>query len=183
MNRKQRILVIGIAFLIVCASLGVTSAKTLYVDDDGGYDFTRIQEAIDEASPGDTIFVYNGTYEENLEIDKGNLTIVGENRDKVIIDGKKGHNTIYIDVRVNNIKISEFTIQNGYDNIYVAGSNFNCARCKILNGSNGITITEPNCNISECIVMNHHYRGIDLSSHNTIVRNNIILNCNFNLFS
>jgi len=39
---KQGILFVGIAFLIVCASIGVASAKIWYVDDDGGYDFTRI---------------------------------------------------------------------------------------------------------------------------------------------
>ena len=42
MNIKRGILVIGVAFLIVCASVGVASAKIWYVDDDGGYDFTRM---------------------------------------------------------------------------------------------------------------------------------------------
>jgi hypothetical protein len=38
------------------------SANTLYVDDDGSVEFTSIQEAIDNAVEGDTIYVYNGTY-------------------------------------------------------------------------------------------------------------------------
>ncbi len=36
----------------------------------GGGNFTRIQEAIENASAGDTVLVYNGTYFENVVIYK-----------------------------------------------------------------------------------------------------------------
>jgi len=51
-------------------------AKTLTVDDSGGADYTKIQDAIDAASPGDTIEVYSGTYYENVNVTK-QLTMVG----------------------------------------------------------------------------------------------------------
>lgn len=66
-------------------------AKTWYVDDDKqdypDADFTKIQEAVDAASSGDTIFVYNGTYPEHLSISKNNLTLTAEDKDNTIIDG------------------------------------------------------------------------------------------------
>ena len=61
--------------LIICATLflcfvGTSSARTWYVDDSGGADFTGIQEAISAASAEDTIIVKDGTYIENVDVDK-----------------------------------------------------------------------------------------------------------------
>jgi pectin methylesterase-like acyl-CoA thioesterase len=56
--------------------------KTWYVDDDKqdypDADFTRIQDAVDAASAGDTIIVRDGTYTENVDVNK-RLTIRFEN--------------------------------------------------------------------------------------------------------
>jgi hypothetical protein len=42
----------------------------LTVDKSGGTNYTRIQDAIDNASDGDTILVYSGTYYESVNVDK-----------------------------------------------------------------------------------------------------------------
>jgi L-cysteine desulfidase len=47
------------ATILVLSFVGTASAMTWYVDDDGGADFTGIQEAINNASDGDTKL---GTY-------------------------------------------------------------------------------------------------------------------------
>ena len=60
--------------------------RTWTVDDDGPADFTSIQEAVNAASPGDTVYVYNGTYYEHIYIHKS-LTLIGENKYGTIIDG------------------------------------------------------------------------------------------------
>ncbi|MCJ2669963.1 MAG: hypothetical protein LN416_05575, partial [Candidatus Thermoplasmatota archaeon] len=52
------------------------SAKTLYVGGAGPGNYTSIQNAIFAAEPGDTVFVYNGTYYGNIEIYK-TVSLVG----------------------------------------------------------------------------------------------------------
>ncbi len=65
MNRK---IVLGICILLVllCA-IGTATAKTWYVDDSGGADFTN----------GDTSIVKAGIYTENVILNK-KLTLLGE---------------------------------------------------------------------------------------------------------
>ena len=53
-----------------------SSAATITVDDDGNGDYTVIQEAIDSASTGDLIRVYEGSYTEELILNK-TVTIQG----------------------------------------------------------------------------------------------------------
>ena len=54
-------------FPIVLALLFPLSFATIItVDDDGGADYSIIQETIDASSPGDTVLVHRGFYQENL---------------------------------------------------------------------------------------------------------------------
>ena len=91
---KRKIIGIILSLMLVITIIPLTSAynsnpKIIYVDDDGGADFTNIQDAIDFAEEEDTIFVYGGTYNEMITIDKP-LNLQGENKETTIIDGKKG---------------------------------------------------------------------------------------------
>lgn len=56
--------------LAILLLAGGAGAATLTVDDSGGANYTRIQDAIDNASAGDTILVYSGTYFENVNVNK-----------------------------------------------------------------------------------------------------------------
>lgn len=102
---------------------GLTYGDTLYVDDsntmgpwDGTDDhpFQRIQQAIDTATVGTLIYVYPGTYRENLVIKsavKNDISLRGEDEDATVIDGQNtlSSNTIEL-IDVENIEISHFTI-------------------------------------------------------------------------
>ena len=84
--------------------------------------YLTIQKAIDapETWDGHTIEVKAGTYYENVVVDKS-LTIMGEDVSTTIIDGS-GTGKV-VTVQANNVRINQFTIQNGEYGIYLEYSN------------------------------------------------------------
>lgn len=97
-----------------------TFDRTIYVDDDnteGPWDGTQehpyqhIQDAIDNASDGDTIYVHNGTYYEIIEINK-EINLIGEDNNATII--KNNLEGPLVSITASDVKISNFKINNSY---------------------------------------------------------------------
>ena len=63
-------------------------AVTYRVDDDGGQDFTSIQDAIDAASASDIVYVYPGTYQEQVTM-KDEVSVLGYSPHVTTIDGQQ----------------------------------------------------------------------------------------------
>jgi len=84
--------------------------NTLYVGGSGPNNYTKIQDAIDNASNGDTVFVYDDSspYYENVIVYKS-IDLVGESKESTIIDGQR--TGIVIHVTVSDVEIEGFTIQ------------------------------------------------------------------------
>ncbi|MCK4614248.1 MAG: right-handed parallel beta-helix repeat-containing protein, partial [Thermoplasmata archaeon] len=78
-----------------------------YVDDDGGANYTSIQEAIDAAEDGDTIRVWEGTYEENVVVNK-RVSLIGNGSADTTIDGGGSGNVVRIEA--DWVNISGFTV-------------------------------------------------------------------------
>jgi len=93
-------------------SMPISNGKTLYVGGSGSNNYTKIQDAIDDANWGDTVFVYNGTYYETLEV-HSITSLIGENKYTTIIDGNNSWYPI-IDILTEPLKISGFTIQKSH---------------------------------------------------------------------
>jgi len=97
-------LILGLTAIVF--AVGNTTGKILIVDDDGEADFAVIQDAVDAADPGDTIRVYNGTYNETVDIDK-TLSLIGNSSAGTIIirDGNIG-----VSIQKNGVSIRNFGI-------------------------------------------------------------------------
>jgi len=91
----------------------LTMGNTLYVGGSGPNNYTKIQDAINDASNGDTVFVYDDSspYNENLIITKS-INLLGENRLTTVIQGDGYYYYQVISATGQNIVISDFTIRN-----------------------------------------------------------------------
>ncbi len=127
----------------------------LYVGGGGPGNYSTIQAAINNASTGDTIYVYQGTYPEAVTIDVWSLTLLGEDRDTTIIETNTSEGTVII--KKSDVSIHGFTIIGEDSGINVKGE---------LS-----TIVISDNNISQC------YRGVEFDYDSgaswIIIENNI----------
>ena len=128
--------------------------RTLYVGGTGPNNYTKIQDAINDANDGDTIFVYSGVYKENLIINK-TINLIGEKRETTIINSNYSDTIV---ISCDNVKIQNFILQYGEIGILIV-SNYNIIA----------DITVKNCGC-----------GIDItaSSNHNIIINTTVKDCN-----
>lgn len=164
-------------FLLVLAfdvHLASAEPKRWNVDDDGPADFRTIQEAINAASPADTIFVYDGTYHENVVVNKS-VSLVGENRNTTIIDG--GTSGTVVLVTANRTTVRGFTMKNGNTGIYSTHSDDSLITENILTHNVDAIFARlvNNCTIRENVAGNNTHRGILITnSRNFTVSDNYV---------
>jgi len=149
--------------------------NTLYVGGTGPNNYTTIQSAIDNASDGDTVFVYNGTYYEHLIINKS-LKLKGEDKCSTIISGLN-QNTIFI--ISDFVSVCGFTIQGNYNfhGIYIKDSELCIVDNNIIYLNRyGIVIASSSfIQILNNLILNNTYGGIYFfTSNNSIIDDNFI---------
>jgi parallel beta-helix repeat protein len=137
----------------------------IYIDDDGTADYTTIQEGVDAAETGQTVYVYPGVYYENIIITKP-VVLTGENRDTTIVDGGKLGSVFQINS--NQVTISGFTVQNGMDPLDP-------------NAGYGILVSGSYSTVTNNIIKNNELYGIQIaeSYNNNLVSNNYFIGNNF----
>jgi parallel beta-helix repeat protein len=149
------------------------SSTTIYVPDD----YAKIHWAVENATAGDTIIVRDGTYTENVNVNK-RLTIRSENGSAYTIVQAASSNDYIFEVKADYVTISGFTVKGAtaYSGIYLLHADY----CTISNNDansnrNGIELWDSNNNntIANNNASNNSYYGISLrmSSNNTLTNN------------
>jgi parallel beta-helix repeat protein len=151
------------------------SPATIYVPDN----YPTIQAAVDAANPGDTIIVRDGTYTENVNVNKDHLTIKSENgADLTIVQAANPDDHIF-GVSSNYVTISGFTVRGqgvwGEFPYFPAGISLGDIDCT--------TVIYPGPSSTHCIISDNFvmdiYYGIRLvRSNNNSVTNNAVSNTN-----
>ncbi|UCE72890.1 MAG: fibronectin type III domain-containing protein [Methanomassiliicoccales archaeon] len=174
---KKRVNAIGtVTLLVIAGFLGfitfesdiVSAANTIYVDDDNtigpwqgtlANPYRTVQDGINASVEGDTVYVLNGTYHENVLVNRS-INLTGMNKDNTTIDGGQSGDVIMITANWTNV--TGFTVINSAQWINFAGIK--------LDNVNNCSITDNN--ISD----NWHGIRLDGSDHNNITNNNISAN-------
>lgn len=123
----------GMLTLVFNIQLVKAEPKTIRVPTD----YPTIQEAINAANPGNTIYVYNGTYYENVVVNK-TVSLVGEDRYNTVIDGNVAG--IGVHVITDHVTVQGFGVHNCEVGIKVE-SNDNIISSNLVS-SNGYYETE-----------------------------------------
>jgi len=101
-----------LAFTFLFVAGNEIEGETLTVDDEGNAEYTKIQDAVDDAENGDRVYIFNGEYNESVDMTNKYITIEGESRDGAIIDDSSGSAAFsgYFETGAELIKFSRLTI-------------------------------------------------------------------------
>jgi parallel beta-helix repeat protein len=148
----------------------------LYVGGSGPGNYSRITDAVNDASDGDTVFVYSDSspyYENSILIEKS-IDLIGEDRNTTIIDGKGGGNsTDVLRISADGVKVTGFTIRN------CSGNDFDTGIFITGPGGPGLKIrTVSNVNISGNIFIDTATGILEFKTFHTIISGNTILSGN-----
>jgi len=196
-------LVFGIVLLFVGAGVvsalnenSITNYKPMvrgnwwYVGGGNPGNYSKIQDAIDNASNGDTVYVFDdlSPYHENIRINK-QILVIGENRDTTVISGVIGQDHV-VRIASKNAEINGFTIigaTGGQDGVTVYPlMEESIISNNIIQGSSyGIYLqaTSTRTTISDNIISTNDFQGIFCqgSDRNVIDGNTIAGNGDFGI--
>ena len=184
----KKISIVCVCLTLVLSTVGFSKTitnDTIYVDDDGTADYNSIQDAINAASAGDTIYVYSGTYYEHSLRFERPLILKGEDKNTTIIDARKMGKILW--VFSDDVTINGFTFCNGSkhdlnDGIWMESSSdciiSNCIFQDMFTGI--VDIFSSGNQIKENQFFNNTF-GIALGKASTVIKNNYLYNHNFGI--
>jgi parallel beta-helix repeat protein len=180
------VLTTALVVLFFAAFTAVANADTYYVTttgDDGIGDgssenpWRTIQHAVNTITEGDTIIVRDGTYNENVYVNKDHLTIKSEKGAASTIVQAENQDAHVFEVTADYVNISGFTVEGAGIGIYLNyAEHCNISSNKRSYYNYGFLLDHSSNNtISGNDISGNNYHGIDLrdSSNNTISGNDV----------
>jgi PGF-pre-PGF domain-containing protein len=164
-------------------NITITNVPTMRVGSGSGYDYSSIQEAINDADDGDTIIVTDGIYNENVVVNKSVILRSENGSGSTIVNASDSSDHVF-NVIVSNVTIDGFNVTGvnaiNKAGIYLSYSDNCTVRNNIVNTNyDGIVLVNSNYNLLTSNVASNNYKnGIYLSSSD----NNTFTSCiaNFN---
>ncbi len=169
----ERYVAIGIVMLFISISFVPVSGQKiettcnpafrgdwLYVGGSGQGNYSRIQDAIDNASNGDMVFIYSdlSPYYENVRINKS-IQLIGEDKSTTCIDAQ--YNGTVIEIHADNVLVTNLCLQH-------SGRDMNA----------GLTLYGSGCDISNNIITEDFYGIRVYFTNNNSIHDNDLQNNN-----
>lgn len=166
LRASPRVALAVAAYLIICISLlPFTYASPIHADSTTHYVNAgeSIQDAINAASPGDTIVVNAGTYVENLTIGKELTLQSADGPEDTTIESTSSAGTTVAISSASGVTIDGFTVTSGTYGVTVTTCNsVTLTNLTILGGSNGIRLNHllSDIAIRDCTITDTTSGGI-----------------------
>lgn len=193
---KMISLIVIIIFLFIFSPINLSGARKEnqmiqslqiihYVGGTGPGNYTQIQDAIDNASNGEMIYVYNGTYFEHVIITKS-IILIGENKDSTIIHGENTGDVPCVKIMADNVVVKNFHViwadweyhEPGFeiysDNVIIKHNNISIHDKGII-----LFPSAKNCTITHNIFSNNHESimlSLQIGSNYHMIKNNYFYN-------
>lgn len=201
---EKHFLVIGLIFLLLFSSVFPISmgndintseiikqsynrGNTLYVGGAGPNNYSKIQDAINDALDGDTVFVFDelAPYHEYIVINKS-INVLGEEKTTTIINGS-GEIKEVVSITADHVTISGFTITNYGKEAILVRANYTNITHNILGSyiygwsGYGIRLFYANHSLIEDNEISWVFDSINVHySHNNTIRKNHLSSSNIN---
>lgn len=135
-------------------------------------DYPSIQEAVNAASPGDSIEVLDGNYSESVNVNKSNLKIYGAL--SVNMEGLSNLDFAF-NIIGDNVTIEGFRIMKYKNGIEMTGNYNRITGCSVVfNDANGIKFYGDSNRIDHCSIGGNQIAGISLGGNNNLIEHNTI---------
>ena len=162
--------------MVIGDKITTPAAGTVY-NTTTGADYTTIQAAIDDATAGDCIYVAEGTYTENVTVNKNSLTVEGAGPAATSVVATDGNSTP-LTFSSNNSTVNGLTLTHEYTDTELTDWNFNNNGVTFNQSTSGNTLTECTVSLSRNGVYLNNCQGNNLVN-NTIDNNRTGINfCN-----
>jgi len=192
--KGKKLLVTSIIIILICLPINIFAIaqaettkepKSYFIVNATGFgDYKTIQDAINNVPEDSTVYINIGAYSEIINI-RTRINLLGEDKDKTIINPISEENKYAICLGAPGVTISNLNITNGAPGIYttavqISASETKIFNCNIYDTPIGVAIWTSDNMIENCIFTGCSDEGIALlGSKYSKCDNNKIKNCIF----
>jgi parallel beta-helix repeat protein len=153
-------------------------SETIVVPDS----YASIQEAVDAASDGDTVYVKRGTYQGSVFVNKS-ISLIGQDRETTVIKADATVSDTAVLIRHDNVNMTGFTVIPAGGTIYARGvhllhvshCNFSGNIVKLTGYRQAVWLYGSSENIISGNIVSDNYYGITIqNSHGNNVSGNVV---------